>query len=627
MGAHMFSKNSMNLGDLREMLRGSYRRMPRRIVRSVTLAAVMLLFAAANAQAGTPKWQAEAAPIQTVELNEPGGQILSFRHLSGGTLVHMKGTRIEPMATAKMKIGSRRGFMEIDFNRGDIKGLQPARRFGNDFLPYVLWAVSIDGNAMNLGEITFRNNKPVSINVTTPYQTFWLMITAEPDFAVSEPSSVVVLYSLSQEGLQMEEASKALPVPGKLFFYTHYTDYDTSPGTVVLNIPNEMLQAKKAIELASKSGVLARETSEGEEPLAEEARMHETLNRARYYMKQGQAALRSPEGTADAIQFGRTAAQIAENARALSLGSVGDVNIRLLEREIERMKVEVADMEDQVREAESNLEKRLQASGKADERAMAAERKLADAYAQADAARRHTQDLREQLAVFQGAYDKSMQAARTRIGQLRDEREQICGELRRQLGSLGQLTQQGSEMVLTLASDVLFDSGSYELRPAARESLAKVAILRMLLFPAANVRYEGHTDRVGGDAFNQWLSEQRALAVYRYFLGEKMSHETDPEAHAAARQRLATVQILLEMKYSAQQGPSPARQSIMARLRDNVVGKGEKDPAENVDGPSERNRRVTLLFPPAEVGRFSSRCEEKEGPDDLLSLKRTPAAF
>ena len=114
MGAHMFSKNSMNLGDLREMLRGSYRRMPRRIVRSVTLAAVMLLFAAANAQAGTPKWQAEAAPIQTVELNEPGGQILSFRHLYGGTLVHMKGTRIEPMATAKMKIGSRRGFVEID---------------------------------------------------------------------------------------------------------------------------------------------------------------------------------------------------------------------------------------------------------------------------------------------------------------------------------------------------------------------------------------------------------------------------------------------------------------------------------------------------------------------------------
>ena len=87
-------------------------------------------------------------------------------------------------------------------------------------------------------------------------------------------------------------------------------------------------------------------------------------------MKQGEAALRSPEGIADAIQFGRTAAQIAENARALSLGSVGDVNIRLLEREIERMKAEVADMEDQVREAESNLEKRLQASGKADERAM-----------------------------------------------------------------------------------------------------------------------------------------------------------------------------------------------------------------------------------------------------------------
>lgn len=621
----MFSTSSVNLRDSREISNVIDRRNPGRIIQSVSLTVVILLLAAANGWTAAPSSKAEAAPIRTVELNEPGGQILSFRHLSGGTVVHMKGTRIEPMASAKMKIGSRRGFVEIDFNRGDIKALQPARRFGNDFLTYVLWAVSIDGNATNLGEITFQNNKPVSINVTTPYQTFWLMITAEPDYAVSEPSSVVVLYSLSQEGLKIDEDKKALPVPGKLFYYTHYADYDTSPATVVLNMPNEVLQAKKAIELAAKSGVLARETSEGQEPLVEEARIHETLKRAKYYMTQANGALSSPEGTADAVQFGRTAAQIAENARALSLGSVGGINILLLEREIENMEADVAAMEDQVREAEANLEKQLEASGQADERAKAAEQKLADAYAQAEAARERTQDVREQLAVLQGAYDNSMQAARLRIGQLRSEREQICGELRRQLGSLGQLTQQGSDMVLTLASDVLFDSGSYELRPAARESLAKVAILRMLLFPDTNVRYEGHTDRVGGDAINQWLSEQRALAVYDYFLSEKVSHETDPEAHAAATQRVATVRTLLGMKYTTQQGPSPARQSMMAKLSGSVVGRGEMQPAENVDGPSERNRRVTLLFPPAEVGRFSSRCEERKDHEDLLSLQRTPA--
>ena len=609
------------------MRKGIDRRNPGRMIRSVSLTAVMLLFAAANGWTAGPDWNAEAAPIQAVELNEPGGQILSFRHLTGGTVVHMKGTRIEPMASAKMKIGSRRGFVEIDFNRGDIKGLQPARRFGNDFLTYVLWAVSIDGNTMNLGEITFQNNKPVSINVTTPYQTFWLMITAEPDFAVSEPSSVVVLYSLSQEGLQIDEAKKAVPVPGRLLYYTHYTDYDTSPATVVLNMPNEVLQARKAIELAAKSGVLARQTSEGQEPLAEEARIHDTLKRAKYYMTQAHRALSSPEGTADAVQFGRTAAQIAENARALSLGSVGGINILLLEREMENMQADVAAMEDQVREAEANLEKQLEASGEAGERTRAAEQKLADAYTQAEAAQEQTQDVRQQLAVLQGAYDNSMQAARLRIGQLRGEREEICGELRRQLGSLGQLTQQGSDMVLTLASDVLFDSGSFELRPAARESLAKVAILRLLLFPDANVRYEGHTDRVGGDAINQWLSEQRALAVYHYFLDEKVSHATDPDAHAAAIQRAATVQTLLGMKYSVQQGPSPARQSMLAKLSDSVVGRGEMQSAENVDGPSERNRRVTLLFPPSEVGRFSSRCEEREDQEYLLSLKRTPADF
>lgn len=88
--------------------------------------------------------------------------------------------------------------MELDINQRGITGLKPAHLFGKDFLTYVLWAVSVDGKAANLGEITFDGPNPVSINVTTPYQTFWLMVTAEPDYAVSAPSPQVVLYSVSQ---------------------------------------------------------------------------------------------------------------------------------------------------------------------------------------------------------------------------------------------------------------------------------------------------------------------------------------------------------------------------------------------------------------------------------------------
>ena len=139
-----------------------------------------------------PQKVAAAAEIRSVEVDEPGGQILSFRHLAASTVVQMRGTRIEPTASIKMKVESRRGFVEIDINRGDIKRLSPARRFGEDYLTYVLWAVSVDGKASNLGEITFQSGQPVSINVTTPIQTFWLLVTAEPDFAVNDPSPVVV---------------------------------------------------------------------------------------------------------------------------------------------------------------------------------------------------------------------------------------------------------------------------------------------------------------------------------------------------------------------------------------------------------------------------------------------------
>jgi hypothetical protein len=127
----------------------------------------------------------QTVQLRVVEVNEPEGQILSYRTLGGSTEVHMRGTLLAPDARVKLKIGSRPGFVELDINRGGISGLKPAAHLlGKDFLTYVLWAVSVDGKASNLGEITFEGERPVSVNVTTPYQTFWLMVTAEPNYAV-----------------------------------------------------------------------------------------------------------------------------------------------------------------------------------------------------------------------------------------------------------------------------------------------------------------------------------------------------------------------------------------------------------------------------------------------------------
>jgi uncharacterized small protein (DUF1192 family) len=278
-----------------------------------------------------------SAQLRVIEFNEPDGQILSYRHLAGSTEVHMRGTALAPEAKLHLKIGSRPGFVELDINRGQITGLAPASHLGKDFLTYVLWAVSVDGHAANLGEITFNGNNPVSINVTTPYQTFWLMITAEPSYAVVDPSSLVAMYSVRQDDVT---DNRALPIRGQLFYFTHYANYESSPAIAPADVPNQLLQARKAVELASKSGVLAADRS-GSAGLKEEEYTREALSQATTFLGRAEDAYRRNPKDQEVVQFARTAAQSAENARALALGAVGGLLVHQLENEVANLRDEL----------------------------------------------------------------------------------------------------------------------------------------------------------------------------------------------------------------------------------------------------------------------------------------------
>jgi hypothetical protein len=288
----------------------------------------------ASAQTHTPK----TVPLRVIDVKEPGGQILSYRHLAASTEVQMRGTRLAPKAQVKVKIGSRPGFVELDINRGGITGLQPAHRLGKDFLTYVFWAVSVDGKASNLGEITFEDDRPIPVNLTTPYQTFWLMVTAEPNYAVVDPSAQVVLYSVRQPP---KTENAALAIKGDLFFFTHYAAYETTPGVVSGGIPNQLLQARKAVELASKSGVLAGDGKTNAND-KEETYTHEALNQARTFLARSEAAYQKNPKDQAVAQFARTSAQSAENARALAMGAVGGLLMRQLENELRDARSEVA---------------------------------------------------------------------------------------------------------------------------------------------------------------------------------------------------------------------------------------------------------------------------------------------
>ena len=235
------------------------------------------------------------------------------------------------------------GFVEIDINRGNISGLQPPQQFGKDFLTYVLWAVSGDGKASNLGEIPSAGQKPISINARTPYQAFWLMVTAEPDFAVVDPSPQVVLYSIDEAARKErteKTEKKAPPKKANLFFYTHYSDYDSAP-TAVEAAPNELLQARKAVELASRSGISGLESSSGAGETGGGSHTRGILTRAKTFLGQAESAYKKhPKGN-NVVQPARTAAQVAENARALALGAAGNSLIRQLEEELARVRAEL----------------------------------------------------------------------------------------------------------------------------------------------------------------------------------------------------------------------------------------------------------------------------------------------
>ncbi len=318
----------------------------------------------------------EPGQFKVIQVREPDGQILTYSDLSRPTEVSLGGTSLAREARIKLKIQSasgsssllpfirkrRPGFLEIDINRGNITGLQPAQRFGKDFLTYVLWAVSGDGKASNLGEISSAGQKPISINARTPYQAFWLMVTAEPDFAVVDPSRQVVLYSIDEEARKEGTAKKVPHKKANLSFSTHYTDYDSAP-TAVEVLPSELLQARKAVELASQSGILGFERSSGAPEVEEEKHTRETLTRAKAFLVQAESAYKKHPKSNNVVQPARTAAQIAENARALALGVVGGNLIRQLEDELARVRAELEEARAELSKANAKSSEDPKTSG------------------------------------------------------------------------------------------------------------------------------------------------------------------------------------------------------------------------------------------------------------------------
>src|ERR1043166_4656740 len=167
-------------------------------ISSITLSVLFALGASAQAQAQTQVPDDSGNPTPTYRINVVSRttRAVSYRHRSGATKINFQGTDLMPGAAGEAKVESKRGALEIE---AEFSGLDRPTSFGNEYLTYVLWAISPEGRPVNIGEGLVGENHRSKLDVTTDLQAFALLVTADPYYAVRQPSNVVVIENIVRD--------------------------------------------------------------------------------------------------------------------------------------------------------------------------------------------------------------------------------------------------------------------------------------------------------------------------------------------------------------------------------------------------------------------------------------------
>ncbi|MFZ0433546.1 MAG: hypothetical protein WAL86_12720, partial [Candidatus Acidiferrales bacterium] len=213
-------------------------------ISAVLLAAVMSLGGATLVQAQTVvSSENNDAASYRVNVVSRTTRAVSYRHRSGATKVDFRGTNLMPTAAGEAKVESKRGTMEIE---AEFSGLDVPTSFGGEYLTYVLWAISPEGRAVNIGEVLVGENHRSKLEVTTDLQAFAMIVTAEPYYAVRRPSDVVVLENEVRP--DTEGATEAVDAKYELIDRGGYipTGYHFDPVVMSERLPLEFFEARNA---------------------------------------------------------------------------------------------------------------------------------------------------------------------------------------------------------------------------------------------------------------------------------------------------------------------------------------------------------------------------------------------
>ncbi len=399
------------------------------------------------------------------------------------TEIGFKGTSLMPSAKGEAKVSSLTGKTSISAR---FDGLTPANGFGPEYLTYVLWAISSDGRPQNLGELELAGNR-ASLDVTTGFQAFGMIVTAEPYFAVTQPSDVVVMQNVFTDktaGVLQHVNIHYQLLPRGLYAATN-ASAQTIPNPIT-----DREHAPLALYEAYNAQRIARNT--GADKYAPEI-MHEVANDITNAQNIQSSKHRDIKME---FTYAREAVQRAEDARLVTLRKQAEE--RQQQQQDAKIAAQQQAMQSQLQAAQSQAQA-AQSQAQADAAAAAAAQAQAQqAQAEAQAANARAQANQANQRAAESA--ASEQALRER--------------LLKQLSAVLQTTETPRGLVIHM-SDVLFATNKYDLKPATQVSLAKVATI-LELYPGLKVQVEGYTDSTGAPAYNQTLSENRADTVRNF---------------------------------------------------------------------------------------------------------------
>jgi outer membrane protein OmpA-like peptidoglycan-associated protein len=499
---------------------GSFLR--RLFVRSLSAAAITGVLATipAAAIAQEPNPTDQAAPAIASPASEQNGiyifrvkvvqrnlDCVNYLHRSGSTTIGFVGTPLLSGAKGEAKVTSERGGITIE---AKFDGLTPANGFGKEYLTYVLWAISPDGRAQNLGEVLPAGTKN-NIRVTTALQSFGLIVTAEPYFSVTEPSDVVVLQNVIREdktaGVLEKVNANYFLLPRGTYAETAGAHTVASPITRNQHSPLELYEADNALRIAQDAGADKYAPEIMKQAMLDQQNASDLDNNKHRDEKMEITEAREAVERAEDARIASLRKQSAE-AAAATVAAKNQAQADAAQSQQQAAQSQQQAAQSQQQAAQAQLEAQ-QSQTQAEQAKLQAQQAQA-AKAQADAARAQAEAEAAEAKTKADEASKATQSA-----------EAVREKLRQQLNSVLATSETARGLIVNM-SDVLFDTGKYTLKQTTQVSLAKVSGI-LEAYPGLKVQVEGYTDSVGSDDLNQKLSDNRAAAVKDFLVSQGVS--------------------------------------------------------------------------------------------------------